>query len=80
MNQPTVTYRREQRTRSILLHFLRRNCENVQHFNQYLHDYIGHRVRRRHCGISLQPLEKVLNTLEEIDESIFAGFDVLGRL
>ena len=80
MNQPTVTYRRDQRTRSILLHFLRRNREDVQHFYHYLHNYIGHYVRRPHCGISLQPLEKVLDTLEEVDESIFAGFDVLGRL
>ena len=63
-----------------MLHFFSRDREDVQHFNHYLHDYISHRVCRRYCGISLEALEKVLDTFEEIDEGILAGFDIFGRL
>src|SRR6266702_1400176 len=72
--------RREQRTPSILPHLFRCNREDVQHFDHYRHDYVGHCVCRSHCGIRLEALEEVLDTLEEIDKGILAGINILCSL
>ena len=73
-------YRREQRTRSTLLHLFCRNREDVQHFDHYLHDYVSHCGCRRHCDMRFEALEEVLDAPEEIDESLFARFNILGCL
>ena len=75
-----IIYRREQLTRSTLPHLLRRNREDVQHFDHDLHDYVGHGVCRWHSGISLEALEEVLDAPEEIGEGILARFNILGCL
>jgi hypothetical protein len=76
----TIKYRLEQRTRSSLSHFLRSNCEDVQHLDHDLHDYVRHCVCWRYCSIRLEPLEEVLDTFKEIDEGLLAGLDIFGRL
>ena len=75
-----IEYRRKQRTRSTLSHFLRSNCEDIQNFDHNLHDYVCHGARWRYCGIRLEALEEALDTFKEIDEGLLAGFDILGRL
>ena len=69
-----------QRTRSTLSHFLSCDREDVQHLDHYLHYDVRHRFCRRHGGISLEAFEEVLHALEEIDERILTGFNVLSRL
>ena len=75
-----IKYHREQRTRSTLSHFLCCNREYVQHLNHDLHGYVGHGICRRHRRIRLEALEEELDTLEELNEGILAGFDVFGCL
>jgi hypothetical protein len=76
----TTIYRREQRTRSTLLHLLCCNREDIQHLNHYLHDYVRHCIRWLYCRMRLEALEEVLDVLEEIDEGAMARFDILGCL
>jgi hypothetical protein len=76
----TTLYRREQPTRSTLPHLFRCNREDVQYCDHYLHDYVGHCIRWRNCGIRLEALEEVLNAPEEIGEGILACFNILGCL
>ena len=76
----TIEYRRKQRTRSTLSHFLRSNCEDVQHLDHDLHDYVRHCICWRYCGIRLEALEEVFDTFKEIDEGLLASFDIFGRL
>ena len=71
---------RQLHTRSTLFHLLRRNCEDVQNFYHNFHNYIGHRVGRRHFCIGFKPLEEVLDALEQIGKGFFACADILGGL
>jgi hypothetical protein len=75
-----IEYRQEQRTRSTLSHFLRCNREDVQHLDHDLYSYVRHGTCWRHCCIRLKALEEVLDTLEELDKDILAGFNFFGCL
>ena len=75
-----IYYRCRRRTRSALSYFLRCDCEDVQHLDHYFHDYVSHRVCRRHCGMRFEALKEVLDTVEEIDQSVLACLNIFGRL
>ena len=67
-------------TRSTPLHLFRCDREDVQNFNHYLDDDIGHRVCWWHFRIGFESFEEVLDPIEEIDKGFFTGADVLGSL
>jgi hypothetical protein len=63
-----------------LFDLLRRNCKDVQNFNHYLDNDIGHRVCGRHFCIRFEAFEKILDPVEEIGKGFFTCVDVLGSL
>ena len=59
---------------------LRRNCENIQNFDHYLDNDIGHRVRWWNFRVGFEAFEEVLDTLEEFDKGFFTCADIFGSL
>jgi hypothetical protein len=63
-----------------LLDLLRRNRKNTKGLHQNVHGDIHHFGRQWHLGVCFETSEKVLYALEEIDEGVLAGANILGRL
>ena len=69
-----------ERTRSPLLHLLRRDSKHTQHFRHNLSHHICYRGRRRDFCIGLETNEEVFDFVEELDERIAARSRVPRRL
>ena len=69
-----------ERTRSPLLHLLRRDSKHAQHFCHNLSHHIRHRRSRRDLCIGLEAYEEVFDFVEEFDERIAARSSVPSRL
>jgi hypothetical protein len=63
-----------------LFNLLRRNCKDVQNFDHYLDNDIGHRVCWRHFRLGFEAFEEVLYPIEQIRKVFFTCGDVLGSL
>ena len=69
-----------ERTRSPLLHLLRRDSKHAQHFCHNLSHHIRHRRSRRDLCIGLETYKEVFDFVEEFDERIAARSSVPSRL
>jgi hypothetical protein len=67
-------------TRSALLDLFRCNRKNTKDLHQNVHGDIHHFGRRWHLGVGFKTSEKFLYALEEVDEGVLAGANILGRL
>jgi hypothetical protein len=63
-----------------LFDVLRRNRKDVQNFNHYLDNDVGHSVCWRHFRVGFEPFEEVLDPIEQIGKGFFTCRDVLGSL
>ena len=70
----------DERTRSPLLHLLRRDSKHAQHFRHNLSHHIRNRRSRWGFCIGLESNEEVFNLVEELDQRIAARGRVPRRL
>lgn len=63
-----------------MLYLLRRNCEYIQNFDHYLHNYICHRGSLWYFRVGFKAPEKVLDTFEELGKGFFTCTNILGGL
>ena len=71
---------RDQLTRSSLIDLLRCDAKNRQYLNHDLHYNVRHCHSGSYFRVGLQPPEKILDTLKEIDEHVLTSIDILGYL
>jgi len=67
-------------TWSVLIYLFRHQGEGGKQFRQYLYDNLGHRPRRRDCGINIEAADEVFDRFKQLDKSVISGADVLDGL
>jgi len=67
-------------TLSVLIYLFRHQGEGGKQFHHYLYDDLGHRPRRRDCGINIEAADEVFDGFEQLDKRVIIGADVLDRL
>lgn len=69
-----------QLTWSPLFNLIGGNRENTEYFDHDFHDRVRHCRGWRHSRIGLKPFKEGFYSLEEINECIMAGIELLSRL
>jgi len=80
MSVENSIYVRPGLTRSPSFDFLCRNGKEINHLNGNIHYYTPHSVSRWDTRIGFQPLEKVFDPAEEVDEHVLMGPGIFCRL
>jgi hypothetical protein len=73
MSKDTLTW-------SVLIYLFRHQGEDGKQLHHYFYDGLGHRPRRRDCGINIEAVDEMFDRFEQFDKRVITGADVLDRL